>query len=128
MCLCLLLRSGIAAWVAALDDAAVGIVHLVVPHLDTVLEKIGNVDLLTGGGLPCQILSGVLEGICIVTAIVLHGALEDIQLGKIGQLIIPLHGGHATGCFVVGIVASCNVVTLLVVLADQQRLVLVINF
>lgn len=121
------LRSTVAAWVTALDDAAVGIHHLIIPHLHTILETVGNVKIRARAGHPCQILAGVLEGICVVAAIVLHGALQHIQLGQVGKLIVPLHGGHAAGLVVVGIIASGDVITLLVVGVDQQRFVLVGN-
>lgn len=101
--------------------------HLIEPHLHAVVQDVAHVGQVAGVGLPCQILAGVLEGVGVVTAIVHHVALAHIQGGQIGQLIVPLHGGHTAGGIVIGIVATGNVVPLVVVRVDKDPLVVIVD-
>lgn len=121
------LRSAVAGGVASGDYAAVGVVDLIEPHLDAVIEDVAHVGQVAGVCLPGQVLSGVLEGVGVVAAVVHHVALADVEGGQVGKLVIPLHGGHATGGIMVGIVSASDVVALVIVRVDKDPLVIVVD-
>jgi len=102
-------------------------VHLVEPHLHAVVQDVAHVGQVAGVGLPGEVLAGVLEGVGVVAAVVHHVALADVQGGQVGQLIIPLHGGHAAGGIVAGIIPTGDVVPLVVVRVDKDPLVVVVD-
>jgi len=79
-----------------IDVGLLGVHRLAVPHIDAPLHVVGNVQRIVVAH-PGQILARPVEGVCVVASVVAHRTALHVQGGQVGQLVVPLDGGHPAG-------------------------------
>lgn len=97
----------------ALDVFHATILEFIIPHLNRTIDKTWNVGC-TKVGHPGKILSRHWEALSVVTIVMFHFTLLDIQFSQFGQLVVPLHCGHATGRRMIRVTTTSNEVTFLI--------------
>lgn len=110
------------AFVVGWEGIDVGLLRigdLVVPHVHGA-DGIGGCVQRIEVADPSQILASPLEAVRLAAGVVTHLTASHIEGGQIGQLVIPLHGGHAAGGTQFAFPAAGNEITILIVLVHDH--------